>query len=290
MEARLIDGRKVAQRLHQKVTEEVAALRSETGIQPGLAVVLVGQDPASEIYVNAKVRRTKEVGMASFAHHLAEDIAEDELIKTIEALNDNPLVHGILVQLPLPEHIDQTRVIETINPDKDVDGFTITNTGRLSHGLPCLVPCTPKGCMILIDEVCDDLEGKVVTIVGCSNIVGRPLIQLMLQRNCTVSVAHRFTKDTAAVVRHADIVVVAAGVPGLIRGDWLKPGAVVIDVGINRINEDGKTRIVGDVAFHEAVEVASAITPVPGGVGPMTIACLLANTVDAYRLQLAGTV
>lgn len=286
MTAKLIDGRARAAKLQQTVTDEVAELSSQTGIQPGLAVVLVGEDPASEIYVNSKIRRTQEVGMASFSHHLPADIGEEELIGLIEELNRDPQVHGILVQLPLPAHLDQVRVIETIDPAKDVDGFTLANAGRLANRLPGLVPCTPLGCMMLIDDVVPDLEGQLVTIVGSSNVVGRPLIQLMLKRNCSVAVAHRYTRDTAALVAMADIVVVAAGVPGLVRGDWLKPGAVVIDVGINRINDNGKSRIVGDVAFNEAVEVASAITPVPGGVGPMTIACLLANTLSAYRQQV----
>lgn len=286
MKAHLIDGRARAARLQEEVTNEVASLQAKTSIQPGLAVVLVGEDPASEIYVNSKIRRTKEVGMQSYSHRLPADIDEATLIATIEKLNQDPQVHGILVQLPLPKHLDQVHIIETIDPQKDVDGFTTTNTGRLVNRLPSLVPCTPLGCMMLIDDVVDDLAGKTVTIVGCSNVVGRPLIQLLLQRDCTVSVAHKYTKDTAALVRKADIVIVAAGVPRLVRGDWLKPDAIVIDVGINRINEGESSRIVGDVAFDEAANVASAITPVPGGVGPMTIACLLANTLNAYRMQV----
>lgn len=286
MKARLIDGRARAEKLQTEVAQEVTSLQAQTGVTPGLAVVLVGHDPASEIYVNSKIRRTKEAGMKSFSHHLPEDISEENLIAKVKELNNDPSVHGILVQLPLPKHLDQLRVIETINPNKDVDGFTITNVGRLTNRLPGLVPCTPLGCMMLIDEVVDDLTGKIVTIVGSSNVVGRPMIQLMLERNCTVSIAHKYTKDTAALARTADILIVAAGVPDLIKGDWIKPGAVVIDVGINRVFENDTKRIVGDVVFDEAIQVASAVTPVPGGVGPMTIACLLANTLKAYRQQV----
>lgn len=286
MSAHLIDGRAKAETVQREVTEEVTQLFQQSGIKPGLAVVLVGRDPASEIYVNSKIRRTKEVGMNSFSHHLDENTSEDDIINLIRELNSNPEVHGILVQLPLPAHINQVRVIEEIAPQKDVDGFTVTNAGRLANRLPSLVPCTPLGCMMLLDDAVEELEGKVVTVIGSSNVVGRPLIQLLLKRNCTVLVGHRYTQNTQELVAMADILVVAAGVPKLIKGHWLKPGAVVIDVGINRINQAGKNKIVGDVEFEEATQVASAITPVPGGVGPMTIACLLANTLSAYKTQV----
>ncbi|WP_110709458.1 bifunctional methylenetetrahydrofolate dehydrogenase/methenyltetrahydrofolate cyclohydrolase FolD [Salinicola sp. CR57] len=287
MTARLIDGRARAARLLSEVAEATARLRAERDIQPGLAVVLVGQDPASEIYVNSKIRRTEEAGMRSIAHRLPAEVAEAELLALITRLNRDPQIHGILVQLPLPAPLDRARVIDAIAPEKDVDGFTAVNVGRLANGEPALVPCTPLGCLMLLEETLGDLRGQVATIIGCSNVVGRPLIQLLLQRDCSVMVAHRHTRNIAAMVRAADIVVVAAGVPNLVRGSWLKPGVVVLDVGINRLEgARGERRIVGDVAFEEALAVASAITPVPGGVGPMTIACLLANTLDACRRQI----
>jgi len=281
MKARLIDGRAKAEQLQQMVADQVTKL----AVKPGLAVVLVGSDPASEIYVKSKIRRTKEVGMKSFFHFLESNTSEEEIITLIEHLNNDPEVHGILVQLPLPAHINQVRVIEKISPSKDVDGFTVTNAGRLANRLPSLTPCTPLGCLMLIEDAVENLEGKVVAIIGSSNVVGRPLIQLMLKQNCTVLVIHRYTQNPSELVRTADIVVVAAGVPGLVRGNWVKPGAVVIDVGINRITEGNHSLIVGDVAFDEVVDIASAITPVPGGVGPMTIACLLSNTLSAYSAQ-----
>ncbi|PPC77545.1 bifunctional methylenetetrahydrofolate dehydrogenase/methenyltetrahydrofolate cyclohydrolase FolD [Pokkaliibacter plantistimulans] len=287
MTARLIDGRARAARLQAQVAEEAAALHASTGVLPGLAVVLVGQDPASEVYVRSKIRRTEEAGLYSESHRLPDTVSEAELLALIERLNADPRIHGILVQLPLPAHLDQRRIIDAIDPDKDVDGFTSINAGRLANRQPGLVPCTPLGCLMLLEEELGELRGRVATVVGCSNVVGRPMIQLLLKKDCSVLVAHRYTEDSAALVRQADIVVAAAGVPGLVRGDWLKPGAVVIDVGINRIaSADGSSRIVGDVATGEALPVAAAITPVPGGVGPMTIACLLANTLTAYRQQL----
>ncbi|MGY3727676.1 MULTISPECIES: bifunctional methylenetetrahydrofolate dehydrogenase/methenyltetrahydrofolate cyclohydrolase FolD [Cobetia] len=287
--AQLIDGRRSAARLQERVATDVVTLKKSSGITPGLAVVLVGEDPASEIYVNHKIRRTTDVGMISLCHRLPVDTTEKMLLELIAGLNTDIDVHGILVQLPLPAHLDQGRIIETIAPEKDVDGFTALNIGRLVNRQPGLVPCTPLGCMTLLKETVTELRGKVVAVVGCSNVVGRPLIQLLLKEDCSVLVLHRYSRDTAKMVRTADIVVVAAGSPGLVRGDWLKPGAVVIDVGINRIEtDDGTTRIVGDVAFEEALEAASAITPVPGGVGPMTIACLLANTLTACQRQIGA--
>ncbi|MDP5254455.1 MULTISPECIES: bifunctional methylenetetrahydrofolate dehydrogenase/methenyltetrahydrofolate cyclohydrolase FolD [unclassified Vibrio] len=285
MSARRIDGRARAERLKREVAAEVKALCVAGAQKPGLAVILVGQDPASEIYVNNKIRTTTEVGMATFAHHLDEQTPEAELIALIESLNGDDNIHGILVQLPLPMHLDSKKIIELIAPHKDVDGFTLGNVGRLVNQLPGLIPCTPLGCLLLLEEQIDDFRGKQVALIGCSNVVGRPLIQLLLQRDCTVTVAHKHTTNTAELTRMADIVIVAAGSPGLVKGSWIKPGAVVIDVGINRIQNGEKTQVVGDVAFNEVSEVASAITPVPGGVGPMTIACLLANTLTAYRLQ-----
>ncbi len=285
MTARRIDGRERAERLKREVANEVDKLRASGAPQPGLAVVLVGQDPASEIYVNNKIRTTTEVGMATFAHYLNEQTPETELIALIESLNGDNQVHGILVQLPLPAHLDSKKIIELIAPKKDVDGFTLGNVGRLVNQLPGLVPCTPLGCMLLLEEQIEDFRGKQVALIGCSNVVGRPLIQLLLQRDCTVTVAHKHTTNTAELTQMADIVIVAAGSPGLVKGHWIKPGAVVIDVGINRIQNGEKTQVVGDVAYNEVSEVASAITPVPGGVGPMTIACLLSNTLTAYRLQ-----
>lgn len=285
MSASVIDGKTFAAGLRERVAGHVARLGAEHGITPGLAVVLVGNDPASEVYVRSKTRQTLEAGMQSFAHHLDADTPEDELLALIGRLNADPAVHGILVQLPLPDHIAAPRVLAAISPDKDVDGFHVSNVGLLSTGQKALVPCTPLGCLLLLRDTLGDLTGREAVIVGRSNIVGKPMAQLLLAENCTVTIAHSRTRDLPGVVRRADIVVAAAGRPGMIGGDWIKPGAAVIDVGINRVpapeKGENKTRIVGDVDFESASAVAGAITPVPGGVGPMTIACLLANTVAA---------
>ncbi len=284
-DAAIIDGKKFAGDLLEEIAAKVARLKEMTGEAPGLAVVLVGADPASAIYVNAKQRQTVAVGMNSFKYELAADTTQDELMALIGRLNVDPAVHGVLVQLPLPAHLDANAVIQGINPDKDVDGFHISNAGRLSTGQPALTPCTPLGCMMLLkDRLGGDLSGLHAVVIGKSNIVGKPMAQLLLSENCTVTIAHSRTRNTAELCRAADILVAAAGRPGLVRGDWIKPGAVVIDVGINRVTIDGKARIVGDVAFEEARH-AGAITPVPGGVGPMTIACLLSNTLTAFRRQ-----
>lgn len=281
----VIDGKQIASGLLEQIKANVAKLEAQTSAVPGLAVVLVGDDPASAIYVAAKQRQAVAVGMKSFAHRLPSDIAQVDLSALIGRLNSDPEVHGILVQLPLPAHIDPNAIIHAIDPEKDVDGFHTLNAGRLATGHPALVPCTPLGCMmLLVERLGEDLSGLHAVVVGKSNVVGKPMAQLLLNANCTVTIAHSRTHNTAELCRTADILVVAVGKPGLIRGDWIKPGAAVIDVGINRIQEDGKTRIVGDVAFVEAGH-ASAITPVPGGVGPMTIACLLSNTLTAFGLQ-----
>lgn len=282
MTAMLIDGKAVAADLRAKVAEEVRRLGAVQGLSPGLAVVLVGDNPASEAYVGSKKKMSAEAGMRSFDHRLSGSIGETELLALIARLNADPSVHGILVQLPLPPQIDPNKVIAAVDPDKDVDGFHPMNAGRLALGLSSLVPCTPLGCIILAKTVHPSLAGLEAVIVGRSNIVGKPLAQLLIGQNATVTVAHSKTRDLPAVCRRADLVVAATGRPDLVRGDWIKPGATVIDVGINRVmGEDGRPRIVGDVAFAEVSEVAGAITPVPGGVGPMTIACLLANTVRA---------
>ena len=284
--ADLIDGKAFAQGLRGRVAAAVADLKRKQGLTPGLAVVLVGEDPASQVYVRSKGRQTVEAGMNSFEHRLPETTSQDELLAQVAALNADPAVHGILVQLPLPAQIDSQTVIAAIDPDKDVDGFHVINAGRLMTGASGaaapLVPCTPLGCLLLLKDRLGDLSGLTAVVVGRSNIVGKPMAQLLVAESCTVTVAHSRTRDLPAVCRSADILVAAVGRPQMIKGDWVKLGATVIDVGINRIElEDGKTRLVGDVAFDEAAAVAGAITPVPGGVGPMTIACLLANTVTA---------
>lgn len=286
MSAQIIDGKVCAAALRTRVAAAVAELSSTHGLKPGLAVVLAGDDPASSIYVRNKGRQSVAAGMASFEHRLPADIPQAKLLSLIARLNGDPAVHGILVQLPLPDHIDANRVIEAVDPAKDVDGFHPVNAGRLSIGLPGLVPCTPVGCLRLIKSVRADLSGADALVVGRSNIVGKPVAQLLLAENCTVTIAHSRTQDLAQHCRRADVLVAAVGRPGFIRGDWVKPGAIVIDVGINRVaGEGGKQRLIGDVEFQAAAEVASAITPVPGGVGPMTIACLLANTVRAACTQ-----
>jgi methylenetetrahydrofolate dehydrogenase (NADP+)/methenyltetrahydrofolate cyclohydrolase len=282
MSAALIDGKAIAEGLRARVGAAVAGLARQ-GVTPGLAVVLVGENPASQVYVRNKGRQTVAAGMRSFDHTLPATLSETDLLALVARLNADPSVDGILVQLPLPPHIDAKRVIEAIDPEKDVDGFHPVNAGRLMTGAPGLVPCTPLGSLMLIRSVRADIAGLEAVVVGRSNIVGKPVAQLLLDENCTVTVAHSKTRDLPEVCRRADILVAAVGRPEMIRGDWVKPGGIVIDVGINRIERggDGKVRLVGDVAFAEAKEVASAITPVPGGVGPMTIACLLRNTVAA---------
>jgi methylenetetrahydrofolate dehydrogenase (NADP+) / methenyltetrahydrofolate cyclohydrolase len=282
MSARIIDGNATAAALRERVAGEVARLARDHGLVPGLAVVLVGDDPASSIYVRSKVRRTAEAGVHSSDHRLPAGISQADLVTTIARLNADAKVHGILLQLPLPPHLDAAAAIEAIDPGKDVDGLHPETVGRLASGIPTLVPCTPQACVILAKTVHGSLAGLEAVVVGRSNIVGKPLAQLMLAQSATVTIAHSKTRDLAAVCRRADLLVAAVGRPELVRGSWIKPGATVLDVGINRIAGDGgKTRLVGDVAFAEAVEVAGAITPVPGGVGPMTIACVLVNTVRA---------
>ena len=290
MSARLIDGKAYAEGLRARIATRVAALAAR-GVVPGLAVVLVGDDPASRVYVASKAKQTVEVGMRSFENRLPAETAQADLLALIDRLNADPAVHGILVQLPLPRHIDEAAVLAAITPDKDVDGFHVTNAGLLATGGVGLVPCTPSGSMMLIEDTLGDVSGLEAVVVGRSNIVGKPMAQLLLKANCTVTIAHSRSKDLPALCRRADILVAAVGRPEMIRGDWIKPGACVIDVGINRIpapeKGEGKTRLVGDVAFDEAVTVAGSITPVPGGVGPMTIACLLENTVTIAERGLA---
>ncbi|ANC53362.1 bifunctional methylenetetrahydrofolate dehydrogenase/methenyltetrahydrofolate cyclohydrolase [Brevundimonas sp. GW460-12-10-14-LB2] len=286
--ATLIDGKAFSAALVERVGAAVARLEAAHDVKPGLAVVIVGEDPASQIYVRNKGETTLRAGMRSDTHRLAESTRQDELLALIAQLNADAGIHGILVQLPLPAHIDATVVLDAISPDKDVDGFHVVNAGRLAVGLPGLVPCTPLGCLMLLKDQLGDLSGLNAVIVGRSNIVGKPMAQLLLGESCTVTVAHSRTRDLPEVCRRADILVAAVGRPEMIKGDFIKRGATVIDVGINRVSSadpvkaaEGKTRVVGDVAFKEAVEVAGRITPVPGGVGPMTIACLLANTYSA---------
>jgi methylenetetrahydrofolate dehydrogenase (NADP+)/methenyltetrahydrofolate cyclohydrolase len=283
MTATVIDGKAIAAALRGKVATEVKRLTAEHGLTPGLAVVLAGNNPASESYVGSKAKATKEAGMNSFDHRLPDTVGEAELLALVNKLNADPAVHGILVQLPLPKQIDAQKVLDTIDPTKDVDGFHPVNAGRLASGLPALVPCTPLGCVMLAKTVHPSLAGLDAVVIGRSNIVGKPMTQLLLAENATVTVTHSKTRDLPAVCRRADILVAAIGRPEYVRGDWIKPGATVIDVGINRVpgSAPGKSKLVGDVAFAEAAQVAGAITPVPGGVGPMTIACLMVNTVRA---------
>jgi methylenetetrahydrofolate dehydrogenase (NADP+) / methenyltetrahydrofolate cyclohydrolase len=286
MSARIIGGKAIAADLRGKVTDAVHRLRRDRGIVPGIAVVMVGNNPASEVYVRNKAKAVAESGMHPFDRKLPASANEGELIDLIATLNTDPEVHGILVQLPLPAQIDTQKVIATIDPAKDVDGFHPLNAGRLASGLPGLVPCTPVGCLILAKTAHASLAGLEAVVVGRSNIVGKPVAQLLLQEDATVTIAHSKTRDLAEICRRADVLIAAIGKPEFIRGHWIKPGATVIDVGINRMpGAAGKTRIVGDVAFAEASEVAGAITPVPGGVGPMTIACLLLNTLRAACMQ-----
>ena len=294
MTAAIIDGKAFAATLRAKVGELAAAFEAKAGRKAGLAVVLVGEDPASQVYVRSKGKQTIEAGMASFEHRLPAETPEADLLALVEQLNTDPAVDGILVQLPLPGHMDEQKVISTINPDKDVDGFHVISAGRLAVGQPGFVPCTPLGCLMLLKDRLGSLSGLDAVVIGRSNIVGKPMAQLLLAESCTVTIAHSRTKDLPAVVRRADIVVAAVGRAEMVKADWIKPGATVIDVGINRVPaaEEGKTRLVGDVDYAGVIEVAGAVTPVPGGVGPMTIAVLLRNAlVAAYRnagLELAA--
>ncbi|RMB51522.1 methylenetetrahydrofolate dehydrogenase (NADP+)/methenyltetrahydrofolate cyclohydrolase [Sphingomonas sp. PP-CE-3A-406] len=282
MSATIIDGKAFAAGLRARIADGVTAFRAQAGRAPGLAVVLVGEDPASNVYVRSKGKATREAGMESIEHRLPADVPAEDLLALVATLNADPAIDGILVQLPLPKHIDEQAVISAIDPDKDVDGFHPINAGRLATGLPGFVPCTPFGCVMLLKSVLPSLSGLEAVVVGRSNIVGKPMAQLLLRESCTVTVVHSRTKDVPAHIRRADIVVAAVGIPEMIKGDWLKPGATVIDVGINRTDAG----LVGDVDFASAAEVAGAITPVPGGVGPMTIACLLRNTlVSADRRE-----
>ena len=281
MAAHVLDGREFSARVRGRVAEGVRALKEEHGITPGLAVVLVGEDPASQVYVRSKGEKTVEAGMNSYEHRLGADTGEEELLALVEQLNGDPAVHGILVQLPLPGHLDESLVINAIDPAKDVDGFHVINAGRLATGQKAMVPCTPLGCLMMLRDRHGSLSGMNAVVVGRSNIVGKPMAQLLLGESCTVTVAHSRTKNLEETVRRADIVVAAVGRPEMIPGDWIAEGATVVDVGINRIERDGKSRLVGDVDYASASERAGAITPVPGGVGPMTIACLLANTLTA---------
>ena len=285
MSATLIDGKEFAARVRAQVADHVTRLKTEHGITPGLAVVLVGEDPASQVYVRSKGKQTVEVGMKSVEHNLDAETSEAALLEVIDRLNKDPDIHGILVQLPLPKHLNEDLVINSIAPEKDVDGFHISNVGLLGTGQKSMVPCTPLGCLMMLRDYHGSLSGMDAVVIGRSNIVGKPMAQLLLGDSCTVTIAHSRTRNLPEVVRRADIVVAAVGRPEMVLGDWIKPGATVIDVGINRLDApdkgEGKTRLVGDAHFESCAAVAGAITPVPGGVGPMTIACLLANTVTA---------
>ncbi|RBW55650.1 bifunctional methylenetetrahydrofolate dehydrogenase/methenyltetrahydrofolate cyclohydrolase FolD [Ruegeria sp. A3M17] len=281
MVAQVIDGKAFAAKVRAQVADQVAKLKEENRITPGLAVVLVGEDPASQVYVRSKGKMTVEVGMNSYEHKLDIDTSEEDLLALIDKLNNDPAVHGILVQLPLPKHLNEDLVINSVSPAKDVDGFHISNVGLLGTGQKSMVPCTPLGCLMMLRDHHGSLSGMDAVVIGRSNIVGKPMAQLLLGDSCTVTIAHSRTKDLPDVVRRADIVVAAVGRPEMVPGDWIKEGATVIDVGINRIERDGKNKLVGDVDYASAAARAGAITPVPGGVGPMTIACLLANTLTA---------
>ena len=289
-DAIIIDGKAFAARLRDRIAGQVAALKADHGLVPGLAVVLVGEDPASEVYVRNKGQQTLAAGMHSETHRLPADVAEADLLALVARLNADPAIHGLLVQFPVPEPLSQARIVAAIDPNKDVDGLTVTNAGRLASGLPALTSCTPVGCMMLLEDALGSLRGKHAVVVGRSNLMGKPMAQLLLAADCTVTIAHSRSVDLPALCRQADILVAAAGRQEMVRGDWIKPGAAVIDVGITRLpSRDpiaaaaGKTRLVGDVAFEEARAVAGWLTPVPGGVGPMTIACLLQNTLTAAR-------
>jgi methylenetetrahydrofolate dehydrogenase (NADP+)/methenyltetrahydrofolate cyclohydrolase len=285
-DGKIIDGKAFAAGLRRRIAEQVRTLQAKHGFTPGLAVVLVGENPASKVYVKNKGEQTKEAGMNSYEHKLPDTTSQAELLALVDRLNKDSAVNGILVQLPLPKQIDPQAVLNAIDPDKDVDGFHVVNAGRLATGGQGLVPCTPLGCLLLLKDRLGDLTGKRAVVVGRSNIVGKPMAQLLLNENCTVTIAHSRTRDLAAECRRADIVIAAVGKAEMVRGDWIAPGAAVIDVGINRVDAGGgKTRLVGDVAYAEAFRQAGAITPVPGGVGPMTIACLLQNTLTAACRQ-----
>ncbi|MFT8440956.1 bifunctional methylenetetrahydrofolate dehydrogenase/methenyltetrahydrofolate cyclohydrolase [Acetobacter fabarum] len=285
----MIDGKAFAATVRQQIREDVLAFHDQHGVTPGLAVILVGNDPASEVYVKNKAIQTHHAGMRSFMHMLPETTSEAELLTLIGRLNNDPEIHGILVQLPLPNGLDARRITNAILPEKDVDGLGEVNAGRLAVNLPGIVPCTPLGCLMLLRDQLGDMKGQHAVVIGASNLVGKPMALLLLAEGCTVTIAHIHTRDTAALAREADILVVATGCRELVRGDWIKPGATVIDVGITRTQTaSGKSRLVGDVAFDEAVKVAGRITPVPGGVGPMTIACLLKNTLTAAQMQIEG--
>lgn len=280
--AQIIDGKQRAEALRASVAERARTLKTDSGVVPGLSTVIVGEDPASQVYVRNKGKQAKEVGFESFSHSLPADTSEQTLLALVDKLNDDSAVHGILVQLPLPDHIDEQRVINRIACEKDVDGFNVENVGNLSIGADGFVPCTPLGCLMMIKDCVSELSGLNAVIVGRSNIVGKPMAALLLKESCTVTIAHSRTRDLPELCRSADILVAAVGRPKLVKGDWIKPGAIVIDVGINRVvDDDGKNRLVGDVDFATATNVAGHITPVPGGVGPMTIACLLNNTLNA---------
>ena len=286
MSTSIIDGKDFAAKIKENIAKQVKILKEKYDLTPGLAVVLVGEDPASQVYVRNKNKSTKEAGMNGYEYLMDDDVSEEILISKVKELNQDPTVHGILVQLPLPKHINEAAVIEAIAPEKDVDGFHIINSGLLATGGKGMVPCTPLGCIMMLKETLGNLSGLDAVVVGRSNIVGKPMAQLLLNENCTVTIAHSRTKNLDQVVGRSDIVIAAVGVPELVKGSWIKPGATVIDVGINRIlKEDGKTRLVGDVEFAAAAERAGAITPVPGGVGPMTIAVLLKNTITAACRQ-----
>jgi methylenetetrahydrofolate dehydrogenase (NADP+) / methenyltetrahydrofolate cyclohydrolase len=279
--AKLIDGKAYAEALRGRIAIAVASLKKDNALTPGLAVVLVGEDPASKVYVANKAKQTVEVGMNSWEYKMPADTSEADLLAMVQKLNADPSVHGILVQMPVPKHIDSAKVLNTIDPAKDVDGFHVVNVGRLSTGQDALTACTPVGCVMLAKATLGDLSGLNAVVIGRSNIVGKPVAQLLLAENCTVTIAHSRSKDLPAIVRQADLVIAAVGRPEMVKGDWLKPGACVIDVGINRIERDGKNKLVGDCDFASCEKLAGSITPVPGGVGPMTIACLLHNTVKA---------
>jgi methylenetetrahydrofolate dehydrogenase (NADP+)/methenyltetrahydrofolate cyclohydrolase len=285
MTARIIDGKAYAKGLRERIASAVTRLKGNHGLTPGLAVVLVGEDPASQVYVRNKHKQTLEAGMNSWEHRLPAETSEKDLLALVQQLNEDPSVHGILVQLPLPKHMDSAKVINALEPDKDIDGFHVINAGRLATGQDSLVPCTPLGCILLAKETLGRLEGLEAVVIGRSNIVGKPVAQLLLSLNCTVTIAHSRTKDLAQVCRRADLVIAAVGRAEMVKGDWIKPGACVIDVGINRVERNGKVELVGDCDFQSCAQVAGAITPVPGGVGPMTIACLLGNTLRAACTQ-----
>jgi methylenetetrahydrofolate dehydrogenase (NADP+)/methenyltetrahydrofolate cyclohydrolase len=294
MTAQIIEGLPVAERLRAEVAADVARLKAEHGLQPGLAVVLVGEDPASQAYVKSKGEQSLAAGMHSVTHRLPAETSQEDLLKLVGELNADPKIHGVLVQLPLPKHLDEKPIIDAIDPDKDVDGLHVVNAGRLAVGLPALTSCTPVGCMVLLRDTLGDLTGQHAVVLGRSRLVGKPIGQLLLAANCTVTMAHSKSVDLPAICRSADILVAAVGQPRMVRGDWIKPGACVIDVGINRVPFDnpeqaaaGKTKLVGDVNYKEALAVAGSITPVPKGVGPMTVACLLQNTVTAAK-RIAG--